>query len=144
MFYKMIFLCDIKFILNTMNTWYVEIIQNQKDTSSITIKHVCSRSIKIQSQPISDLAVFWFELLCRLHDQFVILVNSNVFWILLFEKMFFKILDPDEMDSQIPTWNFKAHVSYKNNIILFQYGKVFDSLPIEVRKMSLIYHIYII
>ena len=70
MFYKMIFLCDIKFISNTMNTWYVEIIQNQKDTSSITIKHVCSRSIKIHSQPISDLAVFWFELLCRLRDQF--------------------------------------------------------------------------
>ena len=98
MFYKMIFLCDIKFISNTMNTWYVEIIQNQKDTSLITIKHVWSRSIKIHLQPISDLVVFWFELLCRFRDQFVILVNSwAVLWILLSMKMCLKIFNlPDE------------------------------------------------
>ena len=100
MFYKMIFLCDIKFISNTMNTWYVEIIQNQKDTSLITIKHVWSRSIKIQTQPISDLVVFWFELLCRLSDQFVILVNScAVFFLDIFVKEnLLEIFDfPDEI-----------------------------------------------
>ena len=82
-----------------MNTWYVEIIQNQKDTSSITIKHVCSRSIKIHSQPISDLVVFWFELLCRFRDQFVILVNSwAVFLDTFVKENLFEIFDlPDEI-----------------------------------------------
>lgn len=71
MFDKMIFeifLCDIKFILNTMNTWYVEVIQNQRNTSLITIKHSFDHvTDHVQSKfrfcawPISDLAVFWFE-----------------------------------------------------------------------------------
>ena len=80
-----IFHCDIKFILNTMNTWYVEVIQNQKDTSLITIKHSFGHMTidHVQSEiqiwpvwPISDLAVFWLELSCLLRDQFVILVKS--------------------------------------------------------------------
>ena len=59
-----------------MNTWYVEVIQNQKDTSLITIKHSFGHMTTdhVQSKfrfgpfhtwPISDLAVFWLELSCR-------------------------------------------------------------------------------
>ena len=82
-----IFHCDIKFILNTMNTWYVEVIQNQKDTSLITIKHsfghmTASRSIKIQIWPVPYMAHFRFS--CVLVGTFMSFCMTNLsFWLKL-------------------------------------------------------------